>query len=188
MLLTWLLWHCFNLICDKLTRLANGTLGQSDCSPMKWVKCRVVYKLPAWTSLWTSLSASAHFLWLSFVPKLKWVSIFLQVFLEAKALLICLLLTHGHESLPCTGACLALARQVWPQVLRGHAKRNKGAGQQCWAEMSSWGCRPKYRCRTEDRGMQKKGREHEERKNGGKNREREAEKGLWETQLHNVGK
>lgn len=50
-----------------------------------------------------------------------------------------LLLTHGHRSLPWVGACLGLARQAWPQVLRGHAKCNTGSGQHLWAEMGAAG-------------------------------------------------
>lgn len=56
------------------------------------------------------------------------------------SLLICLLLSPtGHGSLAWAGACLAFARQVWPQGLRGHAKCNMGSSQQCWAEIEAAG-------------------------------------------------
>lgn len=45
----------------------------------------------------------------------------------------------GHRSLAWAGACLALARQVWPQGLRGHAKCNMGFSQQHCAEIGAAG-------------------------------------------------
>ncbi len=47
--------------------------------------------------------------------------------------------TPGHGSLAWAGACLALARQVWPQGLRGHAKCNMGFSQQRCAEIGAAG-------------------------------------------------
>lgn len=45
----------------------------------------------------------------------------------------------GRRSLAWAAACLAFARQVWPQGLKGHAKCNMGSGQQCWAEIGAAG-------------------------------------------------
>lgn len=59
--------------------------------------------------------------------------IFQRIFLQpAASLLIRLRSTPpGRRSLAWAAACLAFARQVWPQGLKGHAKCNMGSGQQC---------------------------------------------------------
>lgn len=66
----------------------------------------------------------------------------------------------GHGSLAWAGACLAFARQVWPQGLRGHAKCNMGSGQQCWAEIGAAGAgvpsTGAERRRERERGIRKR--------------------------------